>query len=98
HASQPPRPSRAHRNPHAGRELSRRSHFVERRFELLQRVVDGIVVHVYISCSFFRASKDRDFTVPSGTSSKAATARVSWPSIAESTITSRSFSGSRSIA
>ena len=58
----------------------------------------SVAIHDNRSFNCLRARKSLDFTVPSGTSSSAATSRMSCPSIPASTITSRSFSGNASIA
>ncbi len=54
--------------------------------------------HRRFSARIFRAENSRDLTVPSGMSSSSATSLVSCPSMADNTTTSRSLSGSWSIA
>src|SRR5690348_11824559 len=65
---------------------------------VLQTFLIGFAKHCNFSASSFRAKNRRDFTVPAGISSSAATSSVVWPSIADSRSTSLCLSGSCSIA
>src|SRR3989442_15772381 len=56
----------------------------------------SLVIGASLSASVRRAWKSRDLTVPMGRASRRATSARSWPSIAASTTTIRSFSDSRS--
>ena len=84
-------------------ELGRRLN-CQRQFDLaVQRSVagrDGLftVAHGAAPSNVGGQETSRDFTVPGGKPSKRATSWTSCPSIAASTMTSRSFSGSESIA
>ena len=84
--------------PHARLELRRRRHRGEFLAQRLQHIVHGFLTHRSNSCSFCRASKRRDFTVPSGAPTISATSRMLCSSIDASTTTIRKRSGSASIA
>ena len=68
------------------------------RRRLDQRLFVFVANHCNFSANFFLPTNSRDFTVPTGNRSIAATSSNVWPSIAASSSTSRNFSGNPSIA
>ena len=85
----------------ARRELGRRLDGHQRREHILNvvgRFYLLLLVHCSASFNRCRPRNNRDLTVPAGTLSSFATSSTSYPSIAPRTITTRSFSGSASIA